>query len=379
MPFYPRSPRAVRILAIAAAWTLFGLYSGVQTHYRSALFGHPYSWHSALYFELMYTWIWAALTPGVLWLAREFPFPSVRWARNALAHIVGMFGSTIVSKLLWDVLVWPPNNFFDKGISTHSVLKSIVGGLDTGTMLYCVVVLSSYAHHYYRQFQQEKVQASELHRQFTNAQLQALKMQLHPHFLFNALHTISGLVHEDPCAAERMIARLSEFLRLSLEDSGVQQVILNEELRFVNIYLDIERVRFDDRLHVEFVIDPETRHCLVPNLLLQPLVENSIRHGISHRVSGGRIVISAGRQDMRLLISVSDNGPGTNLTAFEPVREGVGLSNTRARLRQLYGERQQVTLCRPSSGGLEVRILIPFETAEPEIRLENNYARVDRR
>jgi two-component system LytT family sensor kinase len=378
MPIRPKSQRAMSVLAIFVAWTLFGLYSGVQTHYRSALFGRPYPWGRALYMELIYTWIWAALTPGVLWLARKFPFPAKEWLRNTLVHLVAVFGFTIVSKLLWDVFAAPPWAFFEKGITTTSLLKSIASGLDAGTMLYCVVVLTTYAHHYYREFQQERLQASELHRQFTNAQLQALKMQLHPHFLFNALHTISGLVHEDPCAAERMIARLSDFLRLSLEDSGVQQVTLDDELRFVDLYLDIERVRFDERLTVEFDIDPEARDALVPNLFLQPLVENSIRHGISHRISGGHIVIVARREQSRLLISVADNGPGTDLTALEPLREGVGLSNTRARLRQLYDERQQLTLCRPTGGGVEVRILIPFETGEAEPRLVDNYARVDR-
>lgn len=368
----------LRVLAIFAAWTLFGLYSGVQTHYRSALFGRTYPWGRALYLELMYTWIWAALTPAVLWLARRFPFPSKNWLRNSLVHLAAVFAFTIASKLLWDVIGRPPLAFFEKGITTTSVLKSIASGLDAGTMLYCVVVLTSFAHHYYRQFQQERLEASELQRQFTNAQLQALKMQLHPHFLFNALHTISGLVHEDPEAAESMIVRLSDFLRLSLEDSGVQQVTLDDELRFVDLYLDIERVRFEERLNVEYDIDPEVREALVPNLLLQPLVENSIRHGISRRISGGRIGIAARRQETRLLISVADNGPGRNLTPLEPLREGVGLSNTRARLRRLYGERQQLTLCQPNGGGLEVRILIPFETAEAETRLVDNYARVDR-
>ena len=378
MPVRPRLSLGLRTLAIVVGWTLFGLYSGVQTHYRSALFGRPYPWGRAIFLEVSYTWAWALLTPGVLWMARTFPVPAPKWIRNVLAHVVAVFAFAITSKLLWDLIARPPNSFFEKGITGTSLLKSIANGLDAGTMVYFVVVLASYATHFYRKFQQQRLEASELHRQFTNAQLQALKMQLHPHFLFNALHTISGLVHEDPAAAERMIARLSDFLRLSLEESSVQRVILPDELRFLDLYLDIERVRFDDRLTVDFDIAEAAREALVPNLILQPLVENSIRHGIAHRISGGRIVITARREDGRLLLSVADNGPGTDRTALEPLREGVGLSNTRARLRRLYGERQQLSLCSPAGGGLEVRILIPFETREDERRLVDKYARADR-
>ncbi len=289
-----------------------------------------------------------------------------------------MFAAAVVTKLAWDLIARPSYAFFREkgGTSFTSIMKSVSSAFDLGTMLYCMVVLGAYAYGFYRRFQEEKLQASELHRQFTNAQLQALKMQIHPHFLFNALHTISALVHEDPDTADRMIARLSEFLRISLEDSDTQQVPLTEELRFLNLYLDIERVRFDERLTVEFDIAEEASAALVPNLMLQPLVENAIRHGISHRITGGLIRISARRQEGTLVLGVADNGPGTEPARLPPAREGVGLTNTRGRLRRLYGDRQQITMVHPAGGGLEVRIVIPFETEAKDVRLlEESHAR----
>lgn len=369
------------MILIAIAWTLFGIYSGLQTHYRSTLWGRPYGFWPAIRLEVLYTTIWALLTPVVLMLGRRFPLPSQRWVRNFLVHITAMFVFAAGTKLIWDFTARPPGSVYQKeGITSTAVLKSVSSALDSGTMLYWVTLLASYAYGFYRRLEKERLQASELQRQFTNAQLQALKMQLHPHFLFNALHTISGLVRPDPDAAERMIARLSDFLRMSLEESAVQHVELREELRFLNLYLDIERVRFEDRLDVVFDIEPGTECALVPNLILQPLVENSIHHGISQRIAGGRIVITARRTDGTVVLSVGDNGPGVEATALSPPREGVGLSNTRSRLRRMYGGRQQISLFRPAGGGLEVRIVIPFETfSEPARQLEESYARSDSR
>ncbi len=379
MPQKIRKSRTLAILAVFLPWTLFGLYSGLQTHYRSALWGRPMPWGRALFLEVTYTWIWCLVTPLVLWLARRFPLLSRSWLRNACIHVSAMFSIAIVTKLLWDVIAHPPSEFYASGFTLNSILKSVSSALDFGTMLYSVLVLGAYAYDYYRELEERRLQASELERQFTNAQLQALKMQIHPHFLFNALHTISGLVHQDPDTAERMIARLSDFLRLSLEDSAVQKVPLDEELRFLDLYLDIERVRFEDRLTVRFAIDPDAREALVPNLLLQPLVENSIRHGISKRLADGLIVIRATRMGDTMRISVLDNGPGPDLSSTLPLTEGVGLSNTRARLEGLYNGRQQLMLRSPAGGGLEVEIVIPFETAAVGVRLEEKYAGLGRR
>jgi two-component system, LytTR family, sensor kinase len=186
-------------------------------------------------------------------------------------------------------------------------------------------------------------------------------MQLHPHFLFNTLHSISALVHKDPEAADRMIARLGDFLRLTLENSGAQEVSLQKELEFLKCYLEIERVRFRDRLTTRLDIDPQSLDTPVPNLILQPIVENALRHGVAPRSSPGRIEISAKRDNGSLRIQVRDNGPG--LPAISATngrfREGLGLANTRARLAQLYGGSHRLELANAPEGGLVVTLEIP--------------------
>jgi sensor histidine kinase YesM len=195
----------------------------------------------------------------------------------------------------------------------------------------------------------------------TLAQLQALKMQLNPHFLFNTLHSISALIHKDPKIADRMIARLGDFLRLTLENEGAQDVSLQQELDFLRCYLEIEQIRFQDRLTVEMKIDPEARSLSVPNLILQPIVENAIRHGISPRSRPGVIDISAQRTNGMLHIEVKDNGLGLpdGTDARGPWKEGIGLSNTKARLQQRFGNAHSFYLNNAPDGGLVVTFEIP--------------------
>jgi LytS/YehU family sensor histidine kinase len=205
-------------------------------------------------------------------------------------------------------------------------------------------------------------------------------MQLHPHFLFNTLNSISALLHRDAEAADQMVARLGDFLRLTLENSGDQEVTLEQELEFLRCYLEIEIVRFHDRLSVETEIEPQTLHARVPNLILQPLVENAIRHGISRQSAPGRLAIRASRRDGRLLLQVEDNGPGlaliseggsapaattihttTGTGATRSHTGGVGLANTRARLEHLYGAEHRLELTRATPRGMIVTLEIPFQ------------------
>jgi LytS/YehU family sensor histidine kinase len=188
-------------------------------------------------------------------------------------------------------------------------------------------------------------------------------MQLQPHFLFNTLHAISALMHRDVAAADRMIARLSELLRMSLDTASEQEVSLSRELEFIRPYLDIERNRFGDRLAVEMKIDPEALDAQVPNLVLQPLVENAIRHGISNRAAAGRIEIHATRLNGDVVLRVSDDGPGMPAGGAESLKLGVGLNNTRARLEHLYGGDFRFELGNASTGGFEVHVTIPYRNA----------------
>jgi LytS/YehU family sensor histidine kinase len=190
--------------------------------------------------------------------------------------------------------------------------------------------------------------------------LNLLKMQLHPHFLFNTLNAISALVYESPRAADRTISQLSDLLRLSLNSGAAQEVSLKDELEFLRKYVQIQQTLLQERLEVRWDIEPAALDAFVPNMILQPIVENSIRHGIAPLENGGRIEVSAGRFDGSLRLSVCDNGIGLAPDERGPRTEGVGLGNMRARLKHLYGGAHQLSLSEPRGGGLEVRLLIPY-------------------
>jgi two-component system, LytTR family, sensor kinase len=221
---------------------------------------------------------------------------------------------------------------------------------------------------YYERYRDRELRASVLQTQLATAQLQALKVQLHPHFLFNTLNSVSELMHQDVDTAERVITRLSDLLRMALENIGVQELSLRQELDFVEGYLEIEQTRFLDRLQIKLNIQPETLDCRIPNLLLQPLVENAIRHGISRSSDLGIIEIFTRKINDRLLIVVTDNGPGIKVNGNgQPSKSnfGLGLSTTRTRLEFLYGKEQTFVLNNLPERGLEVRISLPWhqETA----------------
>ncbi len=224
----------------------------------------------------------------------------------------------------------------------------------------CVMLLLATGHHIYRKERDRELVTSRLESQLVQAQLQVLKMQLQPHFLFNTLNGIMVLIKENPSIASRTVARLSEFLRLTLENVGVQEVPLQRELDFLERYLQIEQLRFGDRLTVRQQVCPEAMNAMVPNLILQPLVENAIRHGVEQRRGAAEIRISAERENGSLTIHVSDNGCGLKGGTSQSIKEGVGLSNTRARLEQLYGKMHHLELISPAKGGTDVLLRIPY-------------------
>jgi LytS/YehU family sensor histidine kinase len=254
--------------------------------------------------------------------------------------------------------------------------QRLIGRLPIDVIFYWTIVGVGYAFEYYRRFREQQLQAAglelratRLETQLARAQLQALKMQLHPHFLFNTLHAISALMDDDIKGARRMIARLSELLRLTLEGAGRQEVSLRQELDALERYLEIEQIRFQDRLKVHLAVEPETLDASVPNLVLQPIVENAVRHGIAPRSSAGRIEIRAERRDGMIELQVIDDGPGLHPYGEgcpDEFREGIGLANTRARLRRLYGDEHCIEIRNADEGGLVVKLAIPFRTADVE-------------
>jgi LytS/YehU family sensor histidine kinase len=245
--------------------------------------------------------------------------------------------------------------------SLMKLLLSVYYFFDYGAMMYWLILLIGSAVNYYRRYRENELRASRLEAQLAQAQLQALKMQLQPHFLFNTLHSVSALVHKDPAAAEKMLARLGDFLRLTLDSAGAQEVSLQQELEFLRCYLGIESVRFRDRLLVQMDIEPGTLDARLPNLILQPIVENAIKHGIAPSTSGGRIEIAARRLDGVLQVQVTDNGCGLPAPGNASlVKAGVGLANTQSRLEQLYGGQGGLDLVNTASGGVRVTLEVPF-------------------
>jgi two-component system, LytTR family, sensor kinase len=363
---------------VLAVWMLIGLsftlnYYFFAAHYV-AIFREPPTIGQMLVWELPYWLLWAGLAPVVFLFTRRFPIDRERWFRNSLLHVVACVALTIAHRAIYLIVGWLLHVAAYRNLTSIPDLYSsdILFNLPTGFMSYGTIFLISYVIDYYRRHQEEEVKISRLKAelaeaklQVTEAQLQALKMQLHPHFLFNTLNSISALLEEDPEAADQMLARLGDFLRMTLENSGAQQVTLQEELEFLRCYLEIERVRFHDRLTVNMLIEPATLEARVPNLILQPIVENAIRHGIVSRIAPGQLEISATLTGGALQLQVKDNGPGLGSAegGRAIVKEGLGLANTRARLAQMYGSAHKFEMADAPEGGLQVTLTIPFESS----------------
>jgi two-component system, LytTR family, sensor kinase len=362
-------------ILVLSVWMLIGLsftlnYYFFAEHY-AAIFRQPPTIGQMLVWELPYWLLWAGLAPVVFLFTRRFPIDRERWFRNSLLHIVACVALTIAHRAIYLIIGWLLHVAAYQKLSSIPELYSsdILFNLPTGFMSYGTIFLISYVIDYYRRHQEEelkitrlKAELAQAQLQVTEAQLQALKMQLHPHFLFNTLNSISALLYEDADAADQMLARLGDFLRLTLENSGAQEVTLQEELEFLRCYLEIERVRFHDRLTVNMQIEPETLDARVPNLILQPIVENAIRHGIVARIAPGEIAIRARRLGDQLELQVKDNGPGLGRTDGLRLKEGLGLANTRARLEQLYRGAYRFDMSDAPEGGLQVTLEIPFVT-----------------
>ena len=259
-------------------------------------------------------------------------------------------------------MLWEAANKLPAVPWTLFVQRQYLAQLDFTLMMYTTVLGLSYALHYSKESQARAINEAQLETSLVEARLRTLEAELHPHFLFNTLHAISSLVHTNPDGADRMISRLSDLLRLTFDRSGAPRVSLQEELEFLQKYLEIEQTRFHDRLSVNFDIDPETLDAEVPRLILQPLVENAIKHGVSPKPGAGLVQIATRRQGENLWIEVRDNGVGLSAGARARLRSGVGLSNTRDRLECLYGAAHRLEFS-DDDQGLAVRMEFPFHQA----------------
>ncbi|HEV2912062.1 MAG TPA: histidine kinase [Pyrinomonadaceae bacterium] len=306
----------------------------------------------------------ALLFPLVLRVARRFPFGRRVWLRRLPVHLATL----LLFSVLHTTLNWLSRDLvfrlcglgpYDYGIMPIRYLMEFAND----AIVYSLFVALIHLFDYYRESRDQEVRTALLEARLTQAQLQALRLQLQPHFLFNALNTISAVIYEDAGRADRMIARLSDLLRLALRNSTAQEVTLQEELEFLELYLELMRARFEERLVVKFEVEPETTSALVPQLILQPLVENSIRHAASPSSGTLSIDVSARRSNGALLLEVSDNGPGIRKEQQAiALGDGIGLSNTSERLNQLYGAEHRFSLGASSEGGLLVHVEVPFHT-----------------
>ncbi|HEX8684839.1 MAG TPA: histidine kinase, partial [Pyrinomonadaceae bacterium] len=354
--------RLARWGIIFAVWTVLAFFFTGQLYYTRLLSERPITWGAAASQQFIYPYLWAAGTVFVLWLANRLPVEGARWARHVLLHLLCatafvFFISGSFQLIYHFLFVHGPGKHYEP----WTTLQWIIYNSSENYGIYGLLVLLNQVFRYYRRFREGELRTSRLQTQLTRAQLEALKMQLQPHFLFNTLHSISALLHRDPDSADRMIARLGDFLRLTLENSGAQEVSLQKELEFLTCYLEIERVRFQDRLTTSLDVEPSALDTPVPNLILQPIVENALRHGIAQTRGPGRVEISAKREHGSLRIRVWDNGPGLKAITRpdDGLREGLGLSNTRARLEQLYGASHRFELENAPQGGLLVTLEIP--------------------
>ena len=355
----PFVKRLARLGIIWGVWTIVALFFSTQVFMMYYSERQPIPYKQAFLVQGIGCFLWALVTPLVLWLARRFCIDRHQWFRKVALHFV-------VSLLLVSAL-----------ISLHFVIYMILAGrassitpmrlvgylypnLDRWLLVYWLMLLMSHAFNYYNSYRKGELKASQLRTQLVQSQLEALKMQVQPHFLFNTLHSISALLSKDTDGARKMITRLGDFLRLTLENSGSMEVTLQQEIEFLNGYLEIERVRFQDRLTTEIRIDPAVLDARVPNLILQPIVENAMRHAVVNSRSG-HVEISAAARNGAVHIEVNDNGPGLHVDRTLETRrgKGLGLTNTQARLVGLYGTAARFEMTNRPSGGLNVTIEIP--------------------
>lgn len=345
---------------IFLCWTFVAVFYTSQAGFQVMYEKHPFDWWRVLRAELIYSYIWLIMTPVIVRLDRRIRKGQWRWLRRLLAHLsAGVFFSSlhpVVVVLILHTLGWSSAQQSLRDLAQ----TSFVFYFHLNLIFYGGTLGVYYAFNYYRESRERELKASRLEAQLAQAQLQNLKMQLHPHFLFNTLHTISVLLSKDVEAANRMLIQLSDLLRVALDNAGTQEVSLRQELEFLEQYLEIERTRFEDRLTVRIEFDPATYDAQVPNLILQPLVENAIRYGIAPRTSPGLVEIRASCEEGKVRLQVQDDGPGIDHQQQSALREGVGLTNTRARLAQMYGQDHQFEMRNGSDGGLVVTITLPF-------------------
>jgi signal transduction histidine kinase len=352
-------------------WTSLGVFHSIRLYMiycASKTASLPY--HEALIWSLAEWYIWGGFSLIIVRLAKIIRLERRRWWWPVSIHIVLslVFGTVqvliYIASLFAIYAVFFGERFADPASFYDVYRTTLYPKLFYATLVYFLIAFVSYAFNYYKHFRDQQERAAMIETRLAQAQLAALKMQLHPHFLFNTLNAITALIPDKPEDAEKMITRLSDLLRLTLENENIQKITLREEMAILNRYLEIQRIRFQDRLHISMDISQKTLEALVPTLILQPLAENAIRHGTAQLTESGHIHFQAESTGRRLRLVVSDNGPGIDDSASEGKSPGRGLMNTRERLQQLYHDNHEFVIKNRLKGGVSVTIVIPLETNE---------------
>jgi signal transduction histidine kinase len=359
---HPRVSRMTKLWGLGIALgALLGTVDSCQSYYLGRAVGVHLPWPRVLASNVIYWAVFAALMPAVFYLAERVRLDDrFRMSRITLHCLFGLVFS-VAHVSIWLVLTVLLPSFSDHRVRFVTTIRDYAAA---EFLSYWAIVVAFYALHYYHEAQQRQRAAAELQTTLAEARLEVLRSRMNPHFLFNTLNSISTLALKgDNDATVEMLSRLSELLRVSLDDRSPHEVSLSRELEFLDRYLAIQRVRFADRLTVCQRIGHDTENALVPSMILQPLAENAIRHGIDAHCGAGVITIESERLNGTLQLRVSDSGPGFPVEGTQPLgRLGVGLSNTHARLEQLYGAHQQIVFGRSDQGGGTVTVTIPFRT-----------------
>lgn len=358
-----QSSPVLKWLIIIGVITFLAVYFTISTMILAASNGTRINWPVQL-LTCSGWYIWALITPIVLRLASQFPLQRKHFLKHMSIHFAGFVALWVSASLMMAFVHWAANlGDYDFFKTLPAFLGRSPYSLDV--VCYSTIYAVQRALTHQRNFEESRLYALRLESQLARASLHALRMQLHPHFLFNALNSLSELMQEDREAAEKMIVHLEKFLRLTLSSSQRQEIPLGEELEFLRSYLAIENIRFQDRLNVTMTIEPGTLRIPVPNLVLQPIVENAIKHGVAPRRSAGQIEIEAQQNNGILKVRVRDNGPGLSKSGKNtPPRNGVGLANTRERLHQLYGSAYRFEMINGPEGGLIVSFELPVRTPQ---------------
>jgi two-component system, LytTR family, sensor kinase len=361
------TPRSLHWLWIAALWTGIGIFDATQNVIAMRSEGMHHSWVN-MFITLMLAWLpWALATPIVIHLGRRFP--AWKSPRAWLMHLLAVLGIAVAAAG-WTTLLeaqlrpWAPADV--PGPFFETWLYKFSGGILPALILYAFILAVSYVLESRQRLAAQETAAARLNEQLSYAQLNALQRQIEPHFIFNALNAIAGLVRERKSeAAVSMIVSLSDFLRRVATNSSDPQVSLAEEVQFLENYLRIQEARFGARLQLELKVPSELNAARIPSLLLQPLVENAIKHGIAKRAEGGAVRISASRSEGRLRLSVYNDGPPLDAggNAGNGATVGIGLANLRTRLGLLYGEDYELQLQNHAAAGVMVSVAFPYREA----------------